>query len=82
MCIRDRYNTTKNCPKCHRPTDFAFPHREHRTKECRECMREHDSKPFRYDRDFGAAVNMWFVACYMARNGGQRPPEFARPERP
>lgn len=77
----DEYNTTKNCPKCHQPTDFAFKH-EHRTKKCESCHMHDDdqqSGPFHYDRDFGAAINMAYVADYMARNKGRRPTAFKRP---
>ena len=68
----DEFNTTKLCPRCHNPTQYANPQREIRSKmcnheECKSVDRHGNEHDFAYDRDFGAATNMYFVAQFMAR---------------
>ena len=77
----DEFNTTKLCPRCHNPTQYANPQREIRSKmcnheECKSVDRHGNEHDFAYDRDFGAATNMYFVAQFMARAQGRRPVPF------
>jgi hypothetical protein len=77
------YNTSKNCPRCHGTSAFARKG-DWRSKECsNQCISLCDdgtSREFRWDRDIGAALNMFHVAAVMAATGGYRPLPFARPE--
>jgi hypothetical protein len=74
------HNTTKLCPCCHEETDFAN-NWEIRSKMCASCLSEPTAGgvqfAFAYDRDFGAAVNLYYFAQFMVASGGWRPREFS-----
>jgi hypothetical protein len=84
----DEFNSTKLCPKCHHPTEFACKD-EIRSKVCRRescktTVTKDDvetQRDFFYDRDVGAAMNFYFIAVFMAKSGGKRPPPFAPKEK-
>jgi hypothetical protein len=75
----DEHNTTKLCPRCHQESVFA-KRNEIRSKKCAHgCgWTDRDGKlhAFCYDRDFGASINMYYIACFMARTTGGRPHAF------
>lgn len=83
-------NTSKCCPRCHSDeTVFATKH-ELRSKRCPVCMFTKKASgadssadtgvAFAYDRDFGASINMYFVAQHMARTHGEYPVAFMKPK--
>jgi hypothetical protein len=70
------FNSSQKCPKCFGSSDFNG--KGLRIKKCTAgCTQKGDAtKPFIFDRDIGACMNMLVIAIYLIMHG-RRPAAFA-----
>ncbi len=68
------HNTTKLCPLCHCPAEYANKKTGIRSFVCKACPVA--GKDFFYDRDYGAASSIHYKAEFYIRSGGLYPAEF------
>jgi len=64
--------TSQLCPLCHCKTEFASKD-SWRGKVCKSCV---NRKEFYFDRDHGAASNIYYKAVFFMRSGGFYPPQY------
>ncbi len=73
IIIVPEHLTSLLCPPCHRKTEFASED-SWRGKVCENCPVA--GGDFFYDRDYGAASNIYYKAVFYMRSGGFYPPQY------